>query len=291
MKTIVYQSFRTENVPAWISRCMESVRRWTAQNQFGYRFYDDRFFDLVPRELYPRASAFKCVLSDYARLVAAKQLLEEGWERAIWLDADALVFDPDHFEIEVTHGYAFCREVWLDRVFLGSPQFRLTVNNSVSVFCRDQTIIDFYLELARKILAGTQPITTLSIGTDVLLNLRRTAPFPLLTSVGIFGSEMAERYLSRDERFLRQYLAYQTSPIRAVNLCLSHQVPTTKTGNTSANLHEPVIDRLLSDQGASLNRCFESSYQPRTNEFNRPLSTYLAVRSQLKDLWHAAKGR
>jgi hypothetical protein len=284
MKTIVYQSFRTANVPDWISRCLGSVRAWAQQRGFEYRFYDDAFFDLVPRELYPRASAHRCVLADYARLVAAKQLLQEGWDRAIWLDADALVFDPDHFTIDVASGFAFCREVWLDRVVLGSPQFRLTVNNSVSVFCRGESIIDFYLELARKILAADQPLTTLAIGTDVLLKLRRTAPFPLLTNVGIFGSEMTERYLSRDERFLRRYLAYQTSPVYALNLCLSHQAPTTKTGNSTVNLHEPLIDHLLADRGTSLNRCFSPSYSPRPNEFDRPLSTYLALKSQLKAL-------
>src|SRR5882757_9356511 len=143
MKTIIYQSFRTENVPGWIAACMKSVREWAEAKGFAYRFWDDRFFDFVPRELYPRASVNKCVLTDYARLIAAKQLLSEGWDRA----------------------------VWLDRTVLGRPQFRLTVNNSVSVFCKNETIIDFYLEAAGAILRSDRPLTLLSIGTDVLLKL------------------------------------------------------------------------------------------------------------------------
>jgi len=152
MKTIIYQSFRTENVPGWIAACMKSVRDWATAKGFAYRFWDDRFFDFVPRELYPRASVNKCVLTDYARLIAAKQLLSEGWDRAVWMDADLVVFDSENFNLDLTGGYAFCREVWLDRTVLGRPQFRLTVNNSVSVFCKNETIIDFYLEAAGAIL-------------------------------------------------------------------------------------------------------------------------------------------
>lgn len=290
MRTVVYQSFRTHNVPAWIKVCLESVKAWADLHGFDYRFYDDAFFDLVPPDLQLKAAEHKCVLADYARLVAARALLKEGWERAIWLDADAVVFAPEQFKIPFTQGYAFSREVWLDRTVWGKPQFNLTVNNAVSVFCQDQTIIDFYLDAANARLRSSQPLTGLSIGTEFLLKLQRARPFPLLTTAGIFGPEMTYRYLEDDGRYLRPYLNFQTSRIFAANLCLSHHSETHhfdggKEGwvlNDEALLK--FIARLRADQGASLNRWFNHGYSPDPAEFDRPLSPIIRKRHALKAL-------
>ena len=293
MKTVVYQSFRTKDVPSWIEACLESVRQWAKLRGFEYRFYDDRFFDLVPADLRPRASAFKCVLADYARLVAARDLLAEGFERAVWVDADALVFAPESFEITNDHGYAFSREVWLDRITFGRPQFRLSVNNAVSVFCRDQKIIDFALDVADEILRGDQPLEPVSIGTDFLSKLRNAFAYPLLTQVGILGAEMAQRYLANDGRFLSAYLSFQTSPIYAANLCLSKH-------SGGGGVHEPVfneadtlalIKSLKADQGRSINAWFTPS-PPRANErFDWPISPYLASRHSARLLLKSIQNR
>lgn len=280
MRTVVYQSFRTENVPPWIEQCMRTVRDWAALQGFEYRFWDDRFFDLVPAALRPRASVHVCLLSDYARVVAARQLLAEGYERTIWVDADAVIFAPKDFLIRVTEGHAFCREVWLDRVTLGVPQFQLTVNNSVTVFCKGETLIDEYLQDMGRILAGPQPLTALSIGTDWLLARRRRMRFPLLTQAGTFGPILAERYLADDGSFLRRYLRYQTSPVHALNLCLSH----TQTADGRTPDPEKVIARLLSDSGASLNKWYRGAARLRRDAFGRPLSPYLALRHWVKRL-------
>jgi hypothetical protein len=298
MRTIVYQSFRTTNVPAWISACMESVRTWAKYQGFEYRFYDDRFFDYIPRDVFARASEHKCIMADYARLVAAKELLSEGWERAIWLDADALVFAPRRFEIPIRSGYAFCREVWLDRVAFKRPQFKLTVNNAVSVFCRDQAIIDFYLDAANAILRSDEPLNALSIGTDFLVKLQRARKFPLLTNVGIFGPEMTYRYLQNDGRFLRPYLNFQTSPIYAANLCLSHHSEVFHFSGTGAEgwtLNEErlleFIGKLQADEGESLNAWFDDGYKQRGTEFDRPLSRFLATKTALKSLVLSVQGK
>jgi hypothetical protein len=296
MKTVVYQSFRTSNVPDWIQACLDSVKAWAAVQGFDYRFYDDAFFDLVPREYFPRASVHKCILADYARLVAARDLLNEGYERALWLDADALVFAPRQFTVPVDHGYAFCREVWLDRVILGRPHFKLTVNNALSVFCRDQTIIDFYLDAANAILRGSQPLAAVSIGTEFLMKLQRAHPFRLVANMGIFGPEMAYRYLENDGRFLQPYLGFQTSEVYAANLCLSHQAggKPFRGAPDGWNLDGPMlislIRRLQSDEGASLNAWFKRDYRPKASEFERPLSRYIATRRALRELAQTVRG-
>jgi hypothetical protein len=278
MKTIVYQSFRTKNVPGWIDACMETVRVWAEKQDFAYRFWDDRFFDFVPTELRARASVHTCLLTDYARLVAARDLLAEGFDRAIWVDADAVVFDPENFKIAITSGYAFCREVWHDLTLFGRPFFKLTVNNSISVFCRDQQIIEPYLKAASAILAGDRPLAAVSIGTEWLHAYRQRNIFPLLTDVGILGPEMMYRYLQDDARFLRPYLRYQTSPVHAVNLCNSKLGTryrfsgTTRPWVLDNDILCTLIDKLCADNGASLNRHFKDSYAKPRDEFVRPLS-------------------
>jgi hypothetical protein len=278
MKTVIYQSFRTENVPAWISACLATVRTWADRQGFVYRFWDDRFFDFVPAGLRPRAAIHKCLLTDYARLVAARELLAEGYERAIWVDADAVVFDPERFTIDLTSGHAFCREVWHDLTLFGRPFFKLTVNNSVSVFCRDQTLIDLYLAEASAILSSDRPLSAVSIGTEWLEKRQQRTPSPLLAHVGILGPEMMWRYLRDDANFLRPYLRYQTAPVYAINLCHSKL----GTAYRFSGAAKPwiidntalcgLIERLCADRGASLNRHFDRPYaQPRV-EFVRPLS-------------------
>jgi hypothetical protein len=278
MKTVVYQSFRTENVPGWIDACMATVRQWAGLKGFSYRFWGDSFFDFVPAELRSRASTHVCLLSDYARLIAARELLAEGFDRVIWVDADAVVFDPEHFNIDITTGFAFCREVWHDLTVYGRPFFKLTVNNSVSVFCRDQQIIDPYLEEATAILASNQPLSAVSIGTEWLHAQRRFTEFPLLNNVGILGPEMMYRYLLDDGRFLRAYLRYQTSPVYAVNLCNSKLGTTYRFAGTNKPwvLDDAMLCKLIAclcqDKGASLNHHFDRPYAQHRNEFSRPLS-------------------
>ena len=282
MKTLVYQSFRTKDVPTWISLCLDSVRRWAASSGFEYRFFDDAFFDLVPSRVRGAASAYICMLADYARLVAARDLLKEGWDRVIWFDADALIFAPEQFKISVENGYAFCREIWLDRIVLNQPQFNLVINNAVSVFCRDQAIIDFYLSAADSILLSGQKLKPTSIGTDFLTALRHSHAFPLMSDVGIFGVEMSERYLKNDGRFLGRYLAYQTSPVYAINLCLSKQSAKSARGKNSSPDQGPslitLVERLLADEGASLNAWYEPTYSAKPTEFDHPLSLYIGAR-------------
>lgn len=278
MTTAVYQSFRTENVPGWIQACLQSVRDWAAKRGFEYRFWDDRFFDLVPPALRPRASQHVCLLTDYARLVAARRLLDEGFDRVVWVDADAVVFDPDHLELPLTSGFCFCREVWHDLTLFGRPFFRLTVNNSFAAFCRDEQILGPYLREAGDILAGNAPLSAVSIGTEWLHRRRQHEAFPLINQIGIFGPEMMYRYLNDDARFLRPYLRFQTGPISAVNLCHSklgtaHRFAgATEAWRLDDRTLLRLIERLQADRGASLNRHFDRPYSAPRDEFSRPLS-------------------
>ena len=84
VKTVVYQSYRTHDVPSWISRCMASVEEWAAQTGADYRFLDDSFLEYAPEWHREKTENDIYLVSDLARLKVAGALLAEGYERTIW---------------------------------------------------------------------------------------------------------------------------------------------------------------------------------------------------------------
>jgi len=95
MKTVVYQSYRTRDVAPWLATCQASVRDWAARAGHDYRHYGDELFDRVPDWYRAKAGSLVLPVSDLARLVLARELLAEGYDRTVWVDADLLVFDLD----------------------------------------------------------------------------------------------------------------------------------------------------------------------------------------------------
>ena len=248
MKTVVYQSYRTSDVPAWIERCLASVRQWAAAQGFDYRFVDDRFFDYAPAWYRTRVSGNILLVSDLARLELAKELLGEGHSRAIWIDADVLVFAPQRFHIDVTQGYAFCRELWLaPSAQPGRLVGTLRINNAVSVFAADQRFLDFYIDACERIVRGAQEqLSTLSVGTRFLTELHKLVPFPLIEQVGLF-SPVLMRILADGQISEALTLYQQTTgaPIHAANLCASFRNTLADGVDMTDELYGRVIDHLL----------------------------------------------
>ena len=83
---------------------MDGVRHWSAAKSFDYRFIDDQFFDLLPADYRKKAEGRLPVLSDLARLIMARNLILEGYEKTIWIDADVLIFDPEGFDVLLLTG-------------------------------------------------------------------------------------------------------------------------------------------------------------------------------------------
>jgi len=152
MKTIVYQSQRPEGRPAWLETCLDSVRRWAAGCGFDYRFCGDEIFVRVPAWYLDKTAAYPQVATDLGRLRLARELLDTGFERTIWLDADVLVFDPDDFRITVDTGSAFGREVWVQGDGRGGLKVFRNVHNAVALFCRGDSFLDFYAEACERII-------------------------------------------------------------------------------------------------------------------------------------------
>jgi len=104
MKTIVYQSVCPDQIPDWIQTCLESVRAWSRQQNYDYALIGDEIFSIIPDWYWEKTSHQKVIATDLARLLLAKQFLKNGYDRAIWFDADVLIFAPEFLTIPIEEG-------------------------------------------------------------------------------------------------------------------------------------------------------------------------------------------
>jgi len=228
---------------------MESVRSWADAQRFDYRFIDDRFFDYVP-DWYRRSAGTNVqVIANLARLLVARELLAAGYERTIWIDADILVFDAEAFRIEVTSDFAFCHEVWVSTGW-GAMVKQVGVNNSVSVFVRGNSFLDFCIwaheDLVRR---GTQ-ILAHGTTTRLLTALYQAVPFPLLTNVGVLSPMVAQDVRGGANRRAREYAALHGAPIEAINLGGSLCGKVLDGGVLGNDDYDAIVDMIERTRGA-----------------------------------------
>ena len=263
MKTVVFQSFRTSNVPDWLARCLQSVREWASIQGFDYRFVDDRLFEYAPDWYRQRVKNHVLPVSDLARLVLARELLGQGYQRAIWMDADVLVFAPERLRIEISREYAFCREVWTFLGDNGHPHFKVGVNNAVCVFVQPNSLLDFYIHACQSLMSNKPKPDQLSVGTHFLTELDKLMCLPQIMDVGLFSPLLMADIARGTTKYLKAYLAYHGSRLHAANLCLSWGGQTYDGIEVGDQLFEAVIDNLLHSRGAELNQIVDQLQSAR----------------------------
>ncbi len=247
MKTVVLQTFREHDVPGWMARCMASVRAWAAAQGHDYQFQGDAILDLCGPSYLAAAGGNMRTITNLARLEWIRAALASGYQRAIWLDADTFVFDPDRFSLDVRSGYACGMEVWVDPNE-GRPIVRHGVHNAALVFAGPHPDLDRMIDLIRHI-AATRPIeTSWQVGVRLLTGLHAGLRFPLLTNVGMLGPATV-RAVATGRADLPRLLARENGyPIRAANLCWSFRE------TTGARFVERAMDRLERGRGWVINR-------------------------------------
>src|ERR1700691_64233 len=100
MRTVVCQAYCSPTgVPPWIERCMDTVRGWAEHRGFAYERTDDGLFYPVPPWCGQRVGGEPVRMSALARLLLARSLLAR-YDRAVWVDADVVVFDPERFVVD-----------------------------------------------------------------------------------------------------------------------------------------------------------------------------------------------
>jgi len=246
MRSVVFQSYRRHDVAPWLQTCMQSVRDWATQQGFEYHFVDDRLFDYVPAWFKDKAEHL-CPITDLARLKLARELLAQGFDRTIWVDADLLVFAPEALRINVSSQFAYTHEVWTWLDEAGQPGFQHRVNNSISVFVRGNAYLDFFIDACEQNARASARIGKLDASTRFLSQLHQILPFPLLTDVGILSPDLMTDVATGQSRLLPTYAAQLQAPLSCANLCAS-------LAPVGPSHYQAVIDQCLATRGAVINR-------------------------------------
>lgn len=154
MKTVVIQSCSAAP-PCWIKDCMASVAAFAGKNGFDYQLLDDvGFFAGIAQPL--REKFRDCIypLTDLARLHALQAALAAGYERAVWLDADVVVFG----ELEIPLQTAMARDAGAEGGF----------NNYGLVFVGGDPLLARYIEAATALLETATAIQSTLVGPAIL---------------------------------------------------------------------------------------------------------------------------
>lgn len=222
MKTIVYQSVCPDQIPDWLQTCLDSVRAWSQQKNYDYTLVGDEIFSLIPDWYWQKTCHQKVIATDLGRLLLARKFLEKGYDRAIWFDADVLIFAPELLAISTTEEYAFGKEVWVqdkNKQLKAYPK----VHNAVCVFCQGNSFLDFYIHACQRIIKnfqGKQMVPQL-VGPKFLSVLHNTMQLPLIKEVAMFSPLVLQDILNGGGEALNLHQENQNSPIYAANLSSS----------------------------------------------------------------------
>lgn len=217
MKTLVIQSYRRVDVPWWINHCLASVRSWAQARNFTYEFHGDEFFDLCGPAYLARVGENVRSRTNLARLIAAKDAHRRMFDRAVWLDADVLVFDAEHFQVPVTDRYAFARETWVWRTDTGVSAVP-GVNNCAFVFMQGEPDLDLLITVTKHVAMYREIKTNYQVGGHLLKGLRASLDFATWDNIGMLSPYVIKAVAEGNKELLALQARSFGSPIHAANL-------------------------------------------------------------------------
>jgi len=259
-KTILLQSYRDYDVPAWITRCQESVKAYARQQNWEYKFLGDEFFDWAPYWSKEIVKNNIYALSDICRLEWMKHALTD-WNTVIWADIDILVIDPTRIVISQNHSYGFAYELCFT-----NEGWRHGFNNAFMFFRKDCGMLNAYLERCYDLLRQTEVDVARRtvIGPDLL----RTLDVPeshVIQGFNILNyGDLVGVYKSPTKQIPDNIKAHSKSPIGAVNLCLNER-------SVFAGNDRVIYDHVLDVVSEALLKAASNStrYQIRSNDLQQ----------------------
>jgi len=248
--TVVFQAWVGPRPPRFVERCLASTADWARLCGFEYRMLGDEFFDVLPGWYRERLGGHIVQQTNLARLRYAREVLAAGADRAVWVDADVLVYDPGALVLDAPEGFALCREAWL------SPSGACTrgVNQAVVVADRGHPLLD-YLVWAHETLVRDRPdqVKRFGTATALLAGIHAATPLPVVTGIGMLTPAMLREIgAGRMGPVTREYVRAHGYPMQAVNLTLS--MIGVAFGDAVANEddYEAAIEVLVTTRGAPL---------------------------------------
>jgi len=222
-----------------MGQCLASVEQWSEGRGYDYRFIGDEIFKLVPSWYRDKVGKKKPILTDYARLLLQQQALDAGYEQAIWLDADVLIFEQD-MDFDFPGSCAFGQELWVQE-HEGLLSARRNVHNAVCVFRKNCVVLPFLIHTVASIIRRVHPehIAPQMVGPKLLTALHSICSFDLLPQVGALSPEVIADICKGRGPALDLLRRKSVVKPQAVNLCASlvdaesaQRVISTLLGNT-----------------------------------------------------------
>ena len=221
--TTILQSQQESALSGWQGRCCASVERWAQRHGYDYRRQGDELFERLEPRLRTRFADQPVVLSDLARLLWLAEVLEEGAGRALWIDADILIFRDLAAPLE---GDYFGRECWVQSVGGRLRSYR-KLHNAWLQFSAGSVILPYYIDRAQKLLAMAEtPVVPQFIGPKLLTAWHNIAPFNVEERVGMLSPlAMAELLAgpAGPSPALGELCRGHAAPLAALNLCASYE--------------------------------------------------------------------
>ena len=252
MKTVVLQSYRTFDVPDWIQRCLHSVKAWAANSAFIYEFIGDELFDLIPNWYRLKAAEYMPVTTDLARLYLMRRFLLDGFSRALWIDADVIMFAPNKLTLDDNLSLGFSKETWIRRLPSGELYIESQVNNSVCLFqLKSISALENYIQACLTTVERLPILRDqLEVGTRLLTDLHRKRALPLLRHFGLLPPCVLDAIIDFDHELLTRFMLAQGEYLYAANLCHFFRKSALAIKD---NIFDRVISTLLNTEGRILN--------------------------------------
>ncbi|MBB5684348.1 hypothetical protein [Sphingobium boeckii] len=216
--TLIFQSCDPAAAPAWVARCVESVRNWAETKGYSHRLLGNELFDPLPPDFASACADRKLPMSDLARLLWCRRFLAEGWDQIVWIDSDVLVLDPAAFAVDLLDHEMLCRELWLWRAD-GEIRARWAVNNCVMAWRPGSAVLPYYIHACAVLAAAEDGPGTLGLGPAFLTRLNAAAPLPTVDTVMTLSPLLMEAILSGDHTLLANARTLWNAPVYAVHLC------------------------------------------------------------------------
>lgn len=254
MKVLVLQSFRDFATDSYVGKCLASVQAWAQANGFSYEFIGDEFFGILPDWCRRKLVEHRLQQTDIARLLKARQALDAGYDRVIWVDADVIVFNPSLLTLDGLGPTAFCREVWLYPTASEQYRYSIRVNNAVCMFDRGSSLLDFYIGCCFDIVRHRgAALGHLDLSVEFLTPLHALTGWPVFPSVGLFGPLVQQDIHAGGGAWSSAYKKFHAHPLGAANLCASLIGKRIHGVDVEEALLDRSVDALLRSCGAYFN--------------------------------------
>lgn len=254
---LIIQAYENTTTPAWIQRCLDSVKSWAETSGHDYRF-SPLLFDRVPAWFRDRCGPEIGPMTDLGRLCLMQHWFDQGASPVVWIDADVLVFDPRHLHIPPGLGFLAIDEITVGAGPDGVPVIMdRSVNGALLGASRDNAMFGIYRDaiesLVRNAPAGRLPRTI--AGPQLLSTLAKQHPINCLTTVGLFTLPILNDIAQGVELMPRTFSQSFGHRVAAANLChfFRDMVVAGDVPRYDAIL-EQAINRLLESRGEVVNQ-------------------------------------